>query len=101
MSDIYINLAYVVAAALFIFGLKMLGSPASARRGNLLSSVGMLIAIVVTLLAHSIIEFQYIVISAVVGGVIGAFAARAVASRQPASGSVNMKMLAVPARSYS
>ncbi len=79
MSDIYINLAYVVAAALFIFGLKMLGSPASARRGNLLSAIGMLIAVLATLLAHSIIEFQYIVISAVVGGVIGAFAARAVA----------------------
>ncbi len=79
MSDVAINLAYVVAAALFIFGLKMLGSPASARRGNFISAVGMLIAVVVTLMAHSIIEFQYIVIASVVGAVIGAFAARAVA----------------------
>ena len=44
-----INLAYVVASALFIFGLKLLGSPASARRGNLISAVGMLIAVVAAL----------------------------------------------------
>ncbi len=79
MSDVLINLAYVVAAVLFIFGLKMLGSPATARNGNLLSSVGMLIAVVVTLLAHSIVEFHFIVIAGLIGAVIGAFAARAVA----------------------
>ena len=39
------DLAYILASALFIFGLKMLGSPATARRGNLLSTTGMLIAI--------------------------------------------------------
>ncbi len=44
-----INLAYLGAAALFIFGLKKLGSPRSARRGNLLASVGMAIAVVATL----------------------------------------------------
>ena len=44
MSEVIINVAYVFAAVLFIFGLKMLGSPASARRGNLLSAMGMLIA---------------------------------------------------------
>jgi H+-translocating NAD(P) transhydrogenase subunit beta len=41
---------YVVSAGLFVFGLKLLSSPATARRGNLLSALGMLIAIVVTLL---------------------------------------------------
>ena len=44
--DNLIQLAYVVSAALFIFGLKELGSPASARRGNMISSTGMLVAIV-------------------------------------------------------
>jgi len=39
------NLSYIVSAALFIFGLKMLGSPATARKGNMLSSIGMLIAV--------------------------------------------------------
>jgi NAD(P) transhydrogenase subunit beta len=79
MNATLINLAYIVASVLFIFGLKMLSSPASARRGNLLSAVGMLIAVVVTLFSQQILEFQYIVISAIVGAVIGAFAARMVA----------------------
>jgi len=79
MSDVLINFIYVLAAALFIFGLKMLGSPATARRGNVLSSVAMLIAIVVTLFSQEILEFRYIVLAAVVGSVIGAWAARAVA----------------------
>nr|MDJ0879603.1 NAD(P)(+) transhydrogenase (Re/Si-specific) subunit beta [Halieaceae bacterium] len=48
--DTLIQFAYVVSAGLFIFGLKMLGSPATARRGNMVSSIGMLIAVVVALL---------------------------------------------------
>ena len=79
MNATVINLAYIVSSVLFIFGLKMLSSPASARRGNLLSALGMLIAVVVTLFSQQILEFQYIVISAIVGAVIGAFAARMVA----------------------
>jgi len=77
--EILINLTYVVAAVLFIFGLKLLGSPASARRGNLLSSVGMLIAVVVTLFDQGIVEYQYIAAGIAVGGLIGAVAARVVA----------------------
>jgi NAD(P) transhydrogenase subunit beta len=79
MNATVINLAYIVSSVLFIFGLKMLSSPVSARRGNLLSALGMLIAVVVTLFSQQILEFQYIVISAIVGAVIGAFAARMVA----------------------
>ncbi|MBH79606.1 MAG: NAD synthetase [Gammaproteobacteria bacterium] len=79
MSLELINLWYIVAAALFIFGLKQLGSPATAVRGNLLSSVGMFIAVVVTLFSREIIEFQWIAGSAAVGAVIGAFAAQRVA----------------------
>ena len=47
---ILINLSYTVAAVLFILGLKFLGNPDTARRGNALSSLGMLLAVVVTLL---------------------------------------------------
>ena len=79
MSEQLINLAYIVAAMLFIYGLKQLGSPATARRGNLLSSVGMLIAIVVTLLSKQILEFEWIFGAAVAGALIGFFAARLVA----------------------
>lgn len=52
------NLSYIVAAALFIFGLKMLGSPATARKGNMLSSIGMLIAVVAGLTAEGIVDFK-------------------------------------------
>ena len=58
--SLVIGFAYVISAALFIFGLKLLGSPATARRGNTYSSIGMLIAIVVTLLDQNIIDFRYI-----------------------------------------
>ena len=49
-----INLVYVAAAVLFILGLKLLGSPATARRGNVVSASGMLIAVVATLLDQNI-----------------------------------------------
>ncbi len=72
------QLAYVVAAALFIFGLKLLGSPDTARRGNMLSSVGMLIAIVAALLDQGIVQYQWIIVGIIVGGAIGIAAARLV-----------------------
>jgi NAD(P) transhydrogenase subunit beta len=74
-----INLAYVLAAALFIFGLKLLGSPASARRGNVISGVGMLIAVVAALLDQGIIEFQWILVGLVAGTIVGVLGARLVA----------------------
>ncbi|WP_028583324.1 NAD(P)(+) transhydrogenase (Re/Si-specific) subunit beta [Desulfogranum mediterraneum] len=69
-----INFAYVGSAALFIFGLKMLSSPATARKGNLLSALGMLLAIVVTLLSHGL-DYRWIIIGMCIGGGIGLFAA--------------------------
>ena len=74
-----INLAYVVSAILFVFGLKQLGSAATARRGNLISAVGMLIAVVVTLLDRGIVEFQWIALGIAIGAVIGVLGARLVA----------------------
>ncbi len=73
-----INLAYVVAATLFIVGLKLLSHPSSARRGNLVSSLGMLVAVVVTLLDQQIISYTYIVVGVVLGGAIGAWKAKTV-----------------------
>ncbi len=73
------NLAYVIAAALFIFGLKMLGHPSTARRGNLLSSLGMLIAVVAGLTDAGIVTYQWIIVGMVIGAIIGALAARLVA----------------------
>ncbi|MCW5960468.1 MAG: NAD(P)(+) transhydrogenase (Re/Si-specific) subunit beta [Pyrinomonadaceae bacterium] len=74
-----INLSYVAAAILFIYGLKELGSPATARRGNMLSSAGMFIAVVVTLLDKQILDYKWILLGVVIGSIIGAFAARTVA----------------------
>jgi NAD(P) transhydrogenase subunit beta len=75
---IFIQFSYVVAAALFIFGLKQLSSPATARRGNMISSLGMLIAIVAALLDQGIVDYKWIAIGFVAGGAIGGAAARLV-----------------------
>ena len=79
MIELIAQLSYVVSAILFILGLKMLGSPATARRGNLLSSVGMLIAIIAGLTAEGIVSYEYIIGGIIVGSLIGALAARLVA----------------------
>jgi len=69
--EILINTAYIVASILFIIGLKMLGRQATARPGNLLSGVGMLIAIVVTLLDRNVVNFTWITAGLVAGTLIG------------------------------
>jgi NAD(P) transhydrogenase subunit beta len=76
--DFWINISYIVAATLFILGLKMLSSPASARKGNLLSAFGMFIAIVAALLTQGL-SFKLIAISALSGSVLGILAARLIA----------------------
>src|SRR5579883_1943221 len=73
-----IDIAYLVTGVLFILGLKFLSSPKTARLGNRLAAVGMVIAIAATLLDRHIVSFEWIVIGAVVGGIIGFVAARAV-----------------------
>ena len=74
-----IRVAYLIASVLFILGIKMLISPRSARRGNTLASLGMLLAIVATLLDREIVSYGTILTGVVVGGVIGAVVARRVA----------------------
>ncbi len=77
MSEL-INLAYLVAAILFIMGLKGLSSPRTAVRGNLVGAVGMLIAILATLVERQVLSFGWIIAGMVVGGGIGAYIARMV-----------------------
>jgi NAD(P) transhydrogenase subunit beta len=71
VSEAFINLWYLVAAVLLILGLKGMTHPRTAVRGNLAASLGMLIAIVVTLLDHRIIDFRVIVAGLVTGGLVG------------------------------
>ncbi|MBN1685129.1 MAG: NAD(P)(+) transhydrogenase (Re/Si-specific) subunit beta [Spirochaetales bacterium] len=77
--DLAINLTYILSAALFIFGLKMLASPRTARMGNLVSAVGMLIAVVMTLMNRGILDFKWIALGLTAGSLIGVFAARLIA----------------------
>ena len=77
-TSLIINLVYVISTLMFIMGLKKLGSPATARSGNMLSSVGMLLAIVVTLIDKNIISYQWIIVGLIAGSIIGAVMARVV-----------------------
>jgi len=70
LNQVGINFVYVLSAALFIFGLKMLSSPATARRGNLVSSLGMLIAIAATLLAQGL-DYRWVLAGMLIGSIIG------------------------------
>lgn len=79
----FVKLAYLVSAVLFIMGLKGLGHPRTAVRGNRLGAMGMLIAVVVTLTAQGL-GYTYILAGVVIGALIGAIAA------------VKVKMTAMP-----
>jgi NAD(P) transhydrogenase subunit beta len=70
-----IQLTYLLAASLFIFGLKKLGSPATARNGNVIAAVGMLLAVVATLLDQEVLNYEMILVGLVIGSIIGAIAA--------------------------
>ncbi|MDH3459260.1 MAG: NAD(P)(+) transhydrogenase (Re/Si-specific) subunit beta, partial [Gemmatimonadota bacterium] len=78
MTGALVKLFYLLSAVLFILGLKRLSSPATARTGNWLASLGMLIAIVVTLLFQNILTWQMVVIGMIVGSLIGGVFARTV-----------------------
>ena len=83
-TALLINLVYIVSAVLFAFGLKMLGSPVSARKGNFLSALGMLLAVVATLCSQEILSFKWIVIGLAIGSGAGAFVAyRAAMTQMP------------------
>ena len=66
-----IQVAYLIATALFILSLKWLSAPATARRGVLAGEVGMALAIGGTLLDRNIVDYRWIAIGLVLGSVIG------------------------------
>jgi NAD(P) transhydrogenase subunit beta len=73
-----ITLAYLVAAALFIYGIKRLSSPVTARGGNRMAAVGMLIAIVAALFEREILNVPELIGGLVLGGLLGAYLAKRV-----------------------
>jgi len=72
------EILYLVAAVCFIIGLKRLSSPGTAVNGNRLSAMGMLIAMVVTLVDRGIVTYSVIAAGLVVGSALGLWMARAV-----------------------
>ncbi len=71
MSREFVNLAYLISAVLFIIGLKGLSHPRSAVRGNLFGAVGMLLAVIVTLLDQGIVGYGLIAAGLLTGALIG------------------------------
>jgi NAD(P) transhydrogenase subunit beta len=67
------DISYLISAVLFIYGLKMLSHPRTARNGNILASIGMLIAIVATVYFGVKLDFMMIGIAMIIGSIIGVF----------------------------
>ena len=68
---------YIISAILFVFGIKQLSKATTARRGNATSSLGMLIAVVATLVGRGF-QFQWIIVGALAGAIIGVLASKLV-----------------------
>jgi H+-translocating NAD(P) transhydrogenase subunit beta len=66
-----IEVAYLVATALFILSLKWMSSPTTARRGVRAGEVGMVLAVGGTLLHHGIVDYKWIAVALVLGVIIG------------------------------
>ncbi len=77
-SQTAIALAYLAAAVCFMSGLKMLSSPRTARKGNFVSMLGMLIAVGVTAFNPEITNYGFILAGAGMGGLIGLVMAKRV-----------------------
>jgi NAD(P) transhydrogenase subunit beta len=78
LSQSLTNLLYLITIVTFILALRFLSNPATARRGNQIGAVGMLVAIVVTFLQDAVMSYWEIGVGMAIGGVFGAVAARTV-----------------------
>ena len=67
------DISYLISAICFIYGLKMLSHPKTARNGNIIASIGMLIAIVATVYTGTNLDLKMIAIAMIIGSIIGAF----------------------------
>ena len=67
----YTNIFYVLASVLFILGIKKLSHPKTARNGNFLASVAMLIAIAATLVSYDYLDYKIIFLGITIGSVVG------------------------------
>lgn len=67
----FVDFSYLIASICFIFCLKFLNSPETARRGVLLAEIGMALAIIGTLIQHEIVSYEWIIVGLIIGGAIG------------------------------
>jgi NAD(P) transhydrogenase subunit beta len=70
-SQYVIEIVYLIASVLFILSLKWMSSPTTARHGVWAGEIGMVLAIAGTLLHHGIVDYKWILISLVLGTIIG------------------------------
>ena len=75
MSSSWTGFAYLIAAVCFIMALRGLSSPTSARQGNVMGILGMLIAVTTTLLDPGVVSYETILAGIVAGGAIGTLVA--------------------------
>ena len=78
MQNIFIPIIYLFSAVFFILGVRQLSHPRTAPKGNTTAAIGMLLAIIATLLNNQILDFQTIFIGIVIGSAIGAVLAKRV-----------------------
>ncbi|MSR21044.1 MAG: NAD(P)(+) transhydrogenase (Re/Si-specific) subunit beta [Gemmatimonadetes bacterium] len=71
MRDLFINASYLGASALFILGLRSMTRPEAARRGMQQAALGMLFAIVGTMVSAEIVDYRFAIGGMVLGTVIG------------------------------
>jgi proton-translocating NAD(P)+ transhydrogenase subunit beta len=71
VKELIIDVIYLISSIFFIYGLKYLSSPKTARRGNLYAAIGMFLAIVVTLFDKQVLTYEWIIIGIIVGSAIG------------------------------
>ena len=79
MQSNIIMLSYIISAILFIIGIKKLGKVNTARQGNFLSALGMLIAIIATLFKMDAIPLNWVLGGIAIGTIIGILSATKVA----------------------
>src|SRR5436309_611724 len=75
MNAIATDLVYLFAGSCFVLALKWMSAPTTARRGIRAGEIGMLAAVIATLLQKQIVEYQWIAIGLVIGTTIGALMA--------------------------
>ena len=75
MTNAFLSLSHLLASILFVFSIRGLASPETARRGNVLGMIGMGIAILATLLSPAVEEIWWVLGAIALGGIIGVYSA--------------------------